>query len=136
MSTVRYLASPMDLASIPAEGEPLPSAEDCVSPGSLALAAVTDDGTLIGGLLLLPAKRVGDQVLAYKLAWLYVRPEHRRHGVARSLLCKAACAADSRGVHRISVCIRPRNTAGAALFDTLDHPPGAAYVMDLCSNGL
>lgn len=136
MSTVRFLASPMDLASIPGEGEPLPSAEDCVCPGAVALGAVAEDGSLIGGLLLLPAKQVGGQILSYRLAWLYVRPEHRRQGVARSLLCKAACAAQTRGANRISVCIHPRNTSGAALFETLDHPPGAAYVLDLCSHGL
>ena len=136
MSTVRFLASPMDLASIPGPGEPLPSAEDCVCHDAIALGAVTEDGSLIGGLLLLPAKQVAGQILSYRLAWLYVQPEHRRQGVAKSLLCKAACAAQNRGASRISVCIRPRNTSGAALFETLDHPPGAAYVLDLCSSGL
>lgn len=136
MSTVRFLASPMDLASIPGQGEPMPSAEDCVCPCAIALGAVTDDGSLIGGLLLLPAKQVGGLTLSYRLAWLYVQPEHRRQGVARSLLCKAACAAQTRGAKCIAVSIRPRNTSGAALFETLDHPPGAAYVLDLSSSGL
>lgn len=136
MFTVRCLASPMDLAVIPAEDEPLPSAEDCVAHGAVALGAYTEEGALAGGLLLLPAKQVADHVLAYKLAWLYVRPECRRGGAARALLIKASASAEARGANRIGVCIKPTNDTGNALFEALGPVPGAVYVLDLSPRGL
>jgi GNAT superfamily N-acetyltransferase len=62
-------------------------------------------------------------VRAVELASVYVRPEHRRHGLARALTAAVARFAQDRGVERVKLKIFAQNEEGLAAWEALGFEP-------------
>lgn len=105
------------------------------APDSVSLVASTPEGDPAGVVLLTPDKRVAGKVTSYRLVWLYVAPEYRKQGVARSLLREAATQVAKAGANRVHVCIRPSNPDAIALFDQLEANLPATYIVCLTHGG-
>jgi GNAT superfamily N-acetyltransferase len=62
-------------------------------------------------------------VRAVELARVYVRPEHRRHGLARALTSAVARFARQRGIERVTLKIFAQNEDGLAAWEALGFEP-------------
>jgi len=128
---------PPDLALVSdgnISGVPL-APKQWLQPDSVKLFATADDGPVIGAILLLPDRRLGELVLSYKLAWLRVAEGFRRQGVASALLRCAARHAAQAGAKYIVVSLRPSNAEGIALLENLGPTGGAPLVVHLTHGG-
>ena len=84
---------------------------ELAKPSSLSLAAVDDDGTLVGYLVL------SKQVDAWHVMNVAVAPEHRRRGVASALLARLleVTKGDAERGHTLEV--RVSNLGAIALYE-------------------
>ena len=107
-----------------------------LNPDNVGLVAVTDTGTPVGAVLLVPDKRVVGRIVSYELVWIFVAEPYRCQGIAHALLRAASRAVERLDCSRIHVSIRPNNAAGLALFDRLGPTSGATYIIWLRNMGL
>ena len=122
MLTIRPVSDLQEVTSLtgPCSQQAAVEPTQWAAPDSVSLVASTSEGTPAGVVLLTPDKRVAGKATSYRLVWLFVAPEFRKLGVAKTLLREAAAQVAQAGAKRIHVCIRPCNSEAIALFDQLE----------------
>lgn len=114
-------------SSIPSEGS---------APDAVSLVVSNESGSSVGGLLLAPLKRIADQVLSYKVAWLHVTPEYRGREVECLLLREAARVAAGRGAKSVQLAVKPRTEAQLSICGNIAPVPGVSVVVSLQHDGI
>lgn len=80
--------------------------------GHAQIWACGDDGVIVGNAIVL-YRRGTDTARCYSLV---VHPDHRRRGIARSLLQRAEAAAVKRGCRQMRLEVRPDNRAAIGFY--------------------
>lgn len=86
---------------------------------AIVVVAEAADAALIGYATGHPTYETGHAEAGLYVGDLYVRPEHRRQGVAQALLAALARAGHARGARHLWLTAREGNTAAHALYRRL-----------------
>jgi ribosomal protein S18 acetylase RimI-like enzyme len=93
-------------------------------------------GQVIGYLLFHDGYDTDDARRLLHVVDLYVRPDHRRGGVGKSLMVAAGLAAASRGATDLVWTVFPANADAAAFYERLGARRSSTYLMAISANRL